>query len=77
MLREKLFSFKGDIFSFGMTVWEMLVRQQVCRVCQRVGPLLLICALQPYSGPKHRLLNKAQFEEIRERGELPGTRDRV
>jgi serine/threonine protein kinase len=52
MLREKLFAFKGDIFSFGMTLWEMLMRQQ------------------PYSGPKHRKLNKPQFEEIRERGEV-------
>jgi hypothetical protein len=54
MLREKLFSFKGDIFSYGMTMWEMIMRRQ------------------PYSGPKHRHLKKAAFEEVRERGELPG-----
>jgi hypothetical protein len=54
MLREKLFSQKGDIFSFGMTMWETLKREQ------------------PYSGEKHRKLKKAEFEEVRERGELPG-----
>ena len=54
MLRERVFSFKGDIFSFGMTLWEMIQRKQ------------------PYSGEKHRKLKKPQFEEVRERGELPG-----
>jgi serine/threonine protein kinase len=45
---------KGDIFSFGMTMWETLKREQ------------------PYSGEKHRKLKKPEFEEVRERGELPG-----